>query len=82
MLRHYCHYYSMKIALFNVIGVLSPVKIGKILSKLKAIAEVVFLQETHLNNAEHSKLNKMGFKEVYFASYKSVQKKRSGHTHI
>lgn len=66
----------MKIASFNVNGIVSPVKRGKILSKLKkARAEVVFLQETHINDAEHSKLNKTGFKEVYFASYKSVHKR-------
>lgn len=76
MLRHYCHYYSMKIVSFNVNGVLNPVKRGKIFSKLKkSRAEVVFLQETHLNDAEHLKLVKMGFKEVYFASYKSVRKR-------
>ncbi len=46
----------MKIASFNIYGVLSPVKRGKILSKLKkARAEFVFVQETHLNDAEHSK---------------------------
>lgn len=66
----------MKIVSFNVNGVLNPVKRGKIFSKLKkARAEVVFLQETHLNDVEHLKLIKMGFKEVYFASYKSVRKR-------
>lgn len=54
----------MKIALFNVNGVNSP---GKILSKLKRTGgEVVFLKETYLNDTAHTKLNKMGFKNVYF----------------
>lgn len=49
---------------------------GKIFSKLKkAREEVVFLQETHLNDAEHLKLIKMGFKEVFFASYKPARKR-------
>lgn len=51
-------------------------KRGKILSKLKkAGAEVVFLQETHLNDTEYLKLNKIRFKDVYFSSYKSTQKR-------
>lgn len=60
----------MKIALFNVNGVISPVKRGKILSKLKKAGA-----ETHLTDADYSKLNKMGFKEVYFSSYKSIRKR-------
>lgn len=30
---------------------------------------MAFLQESHLNDSEHAKLNKSGFKHVYFSSY-------------
>lgn len=66
----------MKIVWFNVNGLINPVKRAKILSKLKkARADVVFLQETHLNDSEHKKLLKMDFKEIYFASYKTGRKR-------
>lgn len=61
---------SLKIASFNINGVLNPIKRGKILSKLKKDKiQVAFLQESHLNDSEHAKLNKLGFKHVYFSSY-------------
>jgi len=46
---------SLKIASFNINGVLNPVKRGKILSKLKKDKiQIAFLQGTHLSV---SKLN-------------------------
>ena len=48
---------SLKIASFNINGILNPVKRGKILSKLKKDKiQVAFLQESHLNDSEHAKL--------------------------
>ena len=49
---------SLKIASFNINGVLNPVKREKILSKLKKDKiQIAFLQETHLSDSEHAKLN-------------------------
>jgi exonuclease III len=48
---------SLKIASFNINGVLNPVKREKILSKLKKDKiQIAFLQETHLSDSEHAKL--------------------------
>ena len=61
---------SLKIASFNINGILNPVKRGEILSKLKKDQiQVAFLQESHLNDSKHAKLNKSGFKRVYFSSH-------------
>lgn len=53
---------SLKIASFNINGILNPVRRGKILPQLrKDKIQVAFLQESHLNDSEHAKLNKSGF---------------------
>lgn len=63
----------IRVASFNVNGILHEIKRGKILSKLRREKiQIAFLQETHLSDTEHSKLNKMGFKYIYSSSYKSV----------
>lgn len=70
---------SVIIATFNINGVLNPVKRGKILSKLKKDkTQVAFLQETHLNDSEHAKLNRSGFKHVFFSSYASGRRRGVG----
>lgn len=67
---------SLKIASFNINGVLNPVKRGKILSKLKKDKiHIAFLQETHLNDSEHTKLNKSGYKHVFFSSHGSGRRR-------
>lgn len=67
---------SLKIASFNINGVLNPVKRERILSKLKKDQiQVAFLQETHLNDSEHAKLNKQGFKHVCFSSHGSGRRR-------
>lgn len=67
---------KLRIVSFNVNGILNPVKRGKILSKMKKEkAQVVYLQETHLNDVEHEKLRKMGFINIFFSSYKSKHKR-------
>lgn len=62
----------MKVISFNVNGILSPIQRGKILSKLKKEKnQIAYLQESHLNDTEHRKLTKMGFKYVFSSSHKS-----------
>lgn len=64
--------HNLKIISFNINGVLNPTKRSKILSKMKKEnAQIVLLQETHLNSTEHEKLKRMGFSKVYYSSYKS-----------
>lgn len=36
---------------------------------------MAFLQQTHLNYSEHAKLNRSGFKHVYFSSYGSGRRR-------
>ena len=63
---------DIKIVSFNVNGLINPNKRGRILSKLrKDKVQIAYLQETHLSDVEHAKLNKSGFKHVYSSSYKS-----------
>ena len=64
--------HTLKLASFNVNGVLNPTKRNKILSKLrKEKVQIAMLQETHLNSLEHEKLKRMGFSKIYYSSYKS-----------
>ena len=65
---HYMH--AIKIATYNVNGLVNPIKRSKILTKLKRDkVEVEFLQETHLSDIEHTKLKRMGFKYQFSSSY-------------
>ena len=67
---------TLKVASYNVNGIHSPIKRGKILSKLKKEKiQIAFLQETHLSDIEHDKLNKMGFKYIYSSSHKSGRRR-------
>uniref|UniRef100_A0A3B3WIQ9 Reverse transcriptase domain-containing protein n=1 Tax=Poecilia mexicana TaxID=48701 RepID=A0A3B3WIQ9_9TELE len=66
----------LRITTYNVNGVHNPIKREKILRKIKKEkAEVVFLQETHLSEKEHSKLKRMGFTQVFSASHKSGRRR-------
>lgn len=61
---------AIKIATYNVNGLVNPIKRSKILTKLKRDkVEVAFLQETHLSDTEHAKLKGMGFKYQFSSSY-------------
>lgn len=61
---------AIKIATYNVNGLVNPIKRSKILTKLKRDkVEVAFLQETHLSDTEHAKLKRMGFKYQFSSSY-------------
>lgn len=60
----------------NVNGITSPVKRSRILSKAKKEqAQVVFLQETHLQEKEHEKLKKMGYVNMFSSAYKSGRRR-------
>lgn len=62
----------LRLASYNVKGVLNPVKRSKILGKMKKDkVDITFLQETHLTNSEHAKLKRQGFNQVYSLSYKT-----------
>ena len=66
----------VKIISFNINGMLNPVKRGKVLSKLKKDKiQVAFLQESHLSDSEHAKLNKYGFGHVFFSSHASGRRR-------
>ncbi len=64
--------YRIKVASYNVNGVVNPIKRSKILNKMKRDrVGVVFLQETHLTEKEHEKLKRNGYNQSFFSSYKS-----------
>lgn len=47
---------------FSVNGILNPVKHTKILTEMKREKiDMVYLQETHVNDLEHQKLTKSGY---------------------
>lgn len=55
---------------WNVNRVNEPVKRGKVLSHLKAIqADVIFLQETHLENDAHNKLKCRWISQLYHSKF-------------
>lgn len=62
---------DIKVASYNVNGVLNPVKRSKIMSKMKKEGVgVIMLQETHLTEIEHVKLKRSGYNQIFSASYK------------
>lgn len=66
----------VKIITFNVNGVLNPIKRHKILTKLKREkAQFALLQETHMSQAEHLKLKRMGFRHVFSSADGTSHKK-------
>lgn len=61
---------KLRIASFNVNGILGPIKRSKVLTKMrKEKIDIVCLQETHLNDLEHQKLTKSCYNRVYYSSY-------------
>lgn len=60
----------LKFISFNINGLLNPIKRKRVLSRVKKEqATIVYLQETHLNDTEHQKLQQMGYTQVFFSSY-------------
>lgn len=59
----------------NVNGLHNPIKRDKVIAKMKREKpHVIFWQETHLNHTQHEKLNKFGFKNTFYSSYKKGKK--------
>ena len=67
--------HEVKIMSLNVNGLNSPKKRGLVLTKLKKEKHVIFLQETHLCQAEHEKFKKLGYKNSYYSTYKQSRKR-------
>lgn len=67
---------EFKVVTLNVNGLTSPIKRGKMISKVKREkAQIIFWQETHLTNQEHEKIKKMGFRHTYYSSCKTGRRR-------
>uniref|UniRef100_A0AAX7TZQ2 exodeoxyribonuclease III n=1 Tax=Astatotilapia calliptera TaxID=8154 RepID=A0AAX7TZQ2_ASTCA len=67
---------GIKVISFNVNGLTNPIKRSRILNKMKKDrAQIVYLQETHLNNNEHEKLRRMGFTNMFSSAYESGRRR-------
>lgn len=65
-----------KVVTYNVKGLHSPQKRKKILDQLKQMnCSIAYLQETHLSEAEHKKLNKSWASQVFYSSHKSGRRR-------
>ena len=63
---------KLRLCTWNIKGVHSPVKRTNILRFLKkGHIDIALLQETHLDDEEHLKLQKEGFNQVFFSSFTS-----------
>lgn len=63
---------GLKLCTWNVKGIHTPMKRRKVLNYLKKEGvQIALLQETHLNDTEHLKLQQGGFNQVYFSSFTS-----------
>lgn len=61
---------TLRLCTWNIKGSHSPIKRKKIWSYLKkGKIDIAMLQETHLNDEEHLKLQQCGFDQVYFSSF-------------
>uniref|UniRef100_A0A3Q3G8L9 Reverse transcriptase domain-containing protein n=1 Tax=Kryptolebias marmoratus TaxID=37003 RepID=A0A3Q3G8L9_KRYMA len=60
----------LRICTWNIKGSHSPIKRRKVLQALKKEGvDIALLQETHLNDSEHLKLQQCGFEHVFFSSF-------------
>ena len=67
---------KLKVVSFNVNGILNQIKRTKILTKMRREnVDIIYLQETHLNDLEHRKLTKYGYTKLYYSSYKGKHKR-------
>ncbi len=63
-------YDALRLCTWNIKGSHSPIKRKKILLSLKKEKnDIALLQDTHLNDEEHLKLQQCGFDQVYFSSF-------------
>ena len=62
----------LKLCTWNVNGIHTPVKRRKVLTYLKREGvHIALLQETHLDEVKHLKLQQGGFDLVFFSSFTS-----------
>uniref|UniRef100_A0A3B5QIH9 exodeoxyribonuclease III n=1 Tax=Xiphophorus maculatus TaxID=8083 RepID=A0A3B5QIH9_XIPMA len=67
---------TLTVTSFNVKGLHSPTKRKKVLLQLRQSKyQVALLQETHLSDVEHTKLNKSWADKVYYSSHCSGRKR-------
>lgn len=60
-----------KVITLNINGLHNPIKRSKAIAKMKRERyDIIFWQETHISSVEHEKIRKMGFKNLYYSSYK------------
>uniref|UniRef100_A0A671TPP2 Reverse transcriptase domain-containing protein n=1 Tax=Sparus aurata TaxID=8175 RepID=A0A671TPP2_SPAAU len=65
---------DLKVISLNVNGINNVIKRRKILLEMeKEKADIVYLQETHLEKQEHEKLKKITKSQVYYSTYNSKQ---------
>ena len=65
-----------RVITLNVNGLHNPIKRGKVIAKMKKEnLHVMFWQEIHLNDMEHEKLKKLGFKNTFHSSYKKGKRR-------
>lgn len=62
----------LKLCSWNVNGIHTPIKRRKVLTYLrKEGVHIALLQETHLDDKEHLKLQQGGFDQLFFSSFTS-----------
>lgn len=61
---------KLQLCTWNVRGIHNPIKLRKIFTCLnKDGIDIVKLQETHLDDKEHLKLQQVAFGQLYFSSF-------------
>lgn len=59
-----------RIISLNVNGLQNPIKRSKLITKMKRENQhIIFWQETHLEQSEHEKLKRLGFRNTFYSSY-------------
>lgn len=58
-----------RIISLNVNGLQNPIKRSKLITKMKRENQHIFWQETHLEQSEHEKLKRLGFRNTFYSSY-------------
>ena len=62
---------TVRLVSLNVNGLNTPKKRDRVMTKVKKDgAQMIYLQETHLNKVEHDKLKRYGYRNVYSSSFK------------
>lgn len=66
---------ALRVLSYNVQVLNSPIKRKKMLTQLKQLhCQIAFIQESHLSDAEHRKLNRSWANQVFFSSHQSGRK--------